>query len=665
MHQTLQDFPEESSRIIEQYGGIRSFLAKHSHFAVVGDYAGVREDLEKVRHLADGLYDPPPNFLSTNPYPYSADRPLIGGDSGAIARTLGSVRPVYSRTLNGHAGSGDRTSPSFVGPGKVAAETEMTLPRCDFGLNPTAPEFQPGQLQVQGRLGVNSFDTDDDADWNQCPSSDDRASGAQCSERLDALDTFTSGIDDIDDDETLQEWNRIDEGDINPSASDSYTDLDDLVAGQVAAGQDGLSRRSSRSDLSQTSDLSTSAAFRAASPSSSMSSHKTGSTRDLGSPFSLRDTSSPALPSHMARAGDVSRKTGSPISSSASVSSTSFVTTDRGSSGLGLGFISDRAALTPPTAAYSSSAEFDSVGPPETNWNSWGVHGVPRPLKPLAPVMGAGVRAGGVSVSMGSARAPTEGASTPMGSASVGTSALSQSTSSTFVKSTASPSVLRSSSSMSALAGGFSTSSYSFPMASSQTWGVAASVPTSDAWATTAWATDSFPSAVRPDEDVVNSIPPFPTATFFPSSSSSSSTALPHLPSSSSSSSNHTALPSSAVRPQPTHFATTLPSFSHSAGSDAENWSGNCWSAAPLASEEAAKAKVVDSETQASVEVRSVEVSTEMSERDVQSLLMQQHKLDEMYHQLHHLHLVNEQLQVRSGGEGNGGFRGVSLNCCR
>ena len=72
---------------------------------------------------------------------------------------------------------------------------------------------------------------------------------------------------------------------------------------------------------------------------------------------------------------------------------------------------------------------------------------------------------------------------------------------------------------------------------------------------------------------------------------------------------------------------------------------------------------MVDSETQASVEVRSVEVSTEMSERDVQSLLMQQHKLDEVYQQLHYLHLVNERLQVRSGGEGVGG--GVSLNCCR
>ena len=651
MHQTLQDFPEESSRIIEQYGGMRSFLAKHSHFTVVGDYAGVREDQEKVRHMADGLYDPLPNSLSTNPYPYSADRPLIGSDSGAIARTLQSMRPVYSRTLNGLAGSGDRTSPSFVGPGKVAMETEMTLPRCDFGLNPTAPEFQPGQLQVQERLGVNGFDTDDDADWNQHRSSNDRASGAQRSECLDALDSFTSGIDDIDDDETLQEWNRIDEGDINPSASDSYADLDDLAAGQVAAGQDGLSRRSSRSDLSQTSDLSTSAAFRVASPSSSVSSHKTASTRDLGSPFSLRDTSSPALLSHMARAGDVSRKTGSPISSSASVSSPSFVMTDRGSSGLGLHFISDVAALTPATAAYSSSAEFDSVGPPETHWNSLSVHGVPRPLKPLAPVMGAWVRAGGVSVSMGNARAPAEGAATPMGSEGVGTSALSQSTSSTFVKSTASPSVLHSSSSTSALAGGFSTSSYSSPLAFSQTWAVAASVPASDAW-----ATDSFPSAVRPDENVVNSIPPFPTATFFPSSSSFSSTTLPHLPSSSSSSSsNHAALPSSAGLPQPNHLPTTLPSFSRSAWSDAENWSDVSWSAAPLASEEAAKAKVVDSETQASVEVRSVEVSTEMSERDVQSLLMQQHKLDEVYQQLHYLHLVNERLQVRSGGGGVGG----------
>ena len=286
MHQTLQDFPEESSRVIEQYGGIRSFLAKHSHFAVVGDYAGVREDQEKVWHMADGLYDPPPNSLSTNPsYPYRADRPLIGGDSGAIERTLDGARPVYSQTLNGHAGSGDRTSPSFVGPGKVVAETEMTLPRCDFGLNPTAPEFQPGQLQIQGRLGVNGFDTDDNADWSRRPSSSDRASSAQRSERLDALDTFTSGIDDIDDDETFQEWNRIDEGDINPSASGSYADLDDLTAGQVAAGQDGLSRRSSRSDLSQTSDQSTSAAFRAASPSSSVSSHKTTSTRDLGSPL--------------------------------------------------------------------------------------------------------------------------------------------------------------------------------------------------------------------------------------------------------------------------------------------------------------------------------------------------------------------------------------------
>lgn len=619
MHQTLECFPEESNRIIEQYGGIGPFLAKHADFFVVDKYVGVREDYEKVQSMADSFYDPPPNSVWASPNPYDYDRSFVRS-SYALVETSDDIGEVNSQTFSDHTGNRDQVSTaSSVNPLKSRVETEMTLPRCEFGLNPTAPEFQPGQRLNQERLGVNGFDTEDDADWNVAPS--DRASTMhQYSDRLDMQDSFTSGIDDIDDDETLQEW--IDEGNMDPPTSGSYADLEDLGAGQQATGQDGMSRRSSRSDLSQTSDLSTGAVFRAASSSSSASSHKAASTRDVGSPFSMRDTSSPALLQHAAHAGDLSHKTGSLVNSWAAVSSTSPITVNQRNSELG--FVSNMAASAQSTAAYSSSAECDSLWPRDTNTNSSSVPGAPKPLKPLTPVWGAGSHTGGMSVSMGSSRAPDEGASTPMGSASVGNSALSHSVSSTFVKSTVSSSVLHSSSSTLALTEGLSSSSL-FPSSFSLTWGTPC-VPASDH----AWATNSFPSAIRPDEDVVNCIPPFPTSSL--THHASSSAALPQL----ASSPVLPFLPSSTDLPPPIPLPPEPPSFSHCRWSDSES---SNWFAAPLGPK-------VNSATQASVEVCSVEVNTEMSERDIQSLLMQQHKFNEAYQQLHHFQVMNERSQV-------------------
>ncbi|XP_070202004.1 E3 ubiquitin-protein ligase TTC3-like isoform X3 [Littorina saxatilis] len=627
--QELEDIPEEVIRVIKQFGGKRRYFETNSEFTVIGNFVGVREDAEKVKRCAKELYDPPlvsrssvmNGALSDSFKPPNSNnvcvQPQETSDSNHTLLTSQTCDSYPPETAS--ARLGDHTK-------QRVRETHMTLPApsiSDQGLNPTAPEFQPSWSSKPEQPTTNGCDTDEES------SSSYKSSNNRWYNGVDSLDNFSSSpitngdMDDIDDCD-VNEMDMIDEVDIQPSVSTAYIDLDDITAGrQAASAQDGLSRRSSRSDLSQTSDLSTGALFRGASPSSSVSSHKGAPSRDVGSPFSARDTSSPGVLQSTARNGDMYRKTGSPAALSFPPSSTEEA--DSSELGLGESFV---------TNIVLSSRQNDHMLSDSTDrtHNS----SAPKPLKPLtlrggsasgmrdagssAESVGTSAPNASISAPVGSLSATFRDAAAPIGSVSapvivenVVTSGRVSASSGLSKIPSSSSLPLSSSFSSSALDTGLS--SFSFSSTLSNPWG-SPSLSTTDT--SSAWPTNTFPSSVRPDEQVT--VPPFCTASLYPKAPPASST--------------------SAV-PPPISF----PSFSSSAWPTESGWSApnHNWSA----TEPSLPCKVEKMEvgSQVSVDVRSAEVNTEMTERDIAAFFVQQEKLVEMHQQMQHLHMMYEQSQ--------------------
>ncbi|XP_076438355.1 uncharacterized protein LOC143277431 isoform X2 [Babylonia areolata] len=377
----FQDIPEEASRIIQQCGGLRLYFMKNSDFVVKGSVVGVSDDLHKVQQLADSIdvsslshFSPPTSHLKSNSSLNSNHSALLDSvDSAPRTKEAWEDRAgevittgvISSRQTGEYCDSSD--------------SREMTLPTIRQGLNPSAPEFLPLQAKtsrmndiddielgpystaVNGGGAVNIGAGPDESDNDDVQSTDRNL--ARCS-----LDV-----------------NEIDDADLEPTAGDE--------AATLPSGQDGMSQRSSQSDLSQAgSDVSTGMLFRTTSPSSSASSsHKAA--RDVGSPFSLRDTNSPSITARFSTS-DFPRQSGSP----------GLPAGERGVVGASL--------VSPSPSGPSIDVDtngrmmedvvsgFPSVTTEEGFVPAGDLPPAPRPLKPLAPLGGSATRllaSGGVN----------------------------------------------------------------------------------------------------------------------------------------------------------------------------------------------------------------------------------------------------------------------------
>ncbi|KAK7471488.1 hypothetical protein BaRGS_00035882 [Batillaria attramentaria] len=578
-------------------------------------------------------------------------------------------------------------------------------------LNPAAPEFQPGndrrspasianstdRLQAGPTLDndrlflgskrvtlANNSATYDDGDQGMYSSSGARPKDKR-PQSYDALDTFVQtfidgdyaqqtaidSLDDIDDlnlpvqtsaDDPLSvhDMDALDDANVLPPSNPSEAGLAESVltglnSAQVAqAGEQDvtLSRRSSKSDLSQTSEISMGGLFRTSSPSSSVSSVKIGSSRDMSSPHLSRDGSSPLVARDVAsplishsnsipHAGHRSSSSSSaydiptphmPLDSVAgdtNFSHSAVVGAETSELGFGENFAANfdkTASHTLPESPVPPSLS-DSPTPQSPTYNIGAEVSNFNPFSGFRYLIGHNTDQH-VSVSAGSVRSTVrtkdvfrsepepDSSMADMHSAPNAPKPLKPLAPISAVKN------LQSSSSNSSLPLAQPSLSMSFPLtSSSDTWALAPSSSSPFApsvpLASEVWSDDSFPSSVRPDEDLSDCVNPVS----FPVSSQATTSRLFPTP----------AAESALPPPIP------LPSFSsYGRWSDAAN---NGWNTAA-----ATGAGVVDcgkqfaeAATQAEVEARSVAVNTDL---DVEALLRGKRQADE-----ENVHLV-QQLQL-------------------
>ena len=426
-----------------------------------GDYVGVASDSHRVRHLADFNLDPSARewqaadySLDSSQWSAEASSHQYNGATSSSwlpSQSIDSVAGLDSFTDKPYA---DCDGSAYVG----RSAREMTLPRIEHGLNPSAPEFQPSQVSDSRNL-----------DRVFHPPSHPQVSATSSSLLHDAaFDAFGPSADDreVDDCEKAG-WvdvNDIDEVDLGLSASSNQGSADaglisgcsvggalasnsnadhvlasrsavdhvsasqsnvedtvnthnpvDVLPGHNIFASDTASRRSSQSDLSQCgSDLSTSALYRTASPSSSASSHRASTTRDPASPLSVRDSASPAA---FSRLTDLTRKTASPAGSSSTASPSLPVVMDTPTSDLSLG---SRVASSQHDEGLEESGQLDAwSGEGAVDWSN-----LPPPPKPLRPLSSSSSRLAGGAVAMVTVGLSFGGAAAPV---SVGVPARSES----------------------------------------------------------------------------------------------------------------------------------------------------------------------------------------------------------------------------------------------